>query len=472
MGITVETIVPAERDRVWRYFAAPGAFQRLSPPFLPLRPSEEATSLRGGTARLALSSSLPGVLGRPVGPRWVARHDPTGYVEGAEFVDRCDSAPYRQLTGWTHHHSFGDVTGPRGQRWTTVRDEVRARMPRSVLARAFAYRHRQLAGDLAAADRLAELGLDGPLTVAVTGASGLVGTQLCALLSTAGHRVIKLVRGAADGPDERHWDVSYPVADLLDGVDVLVHLAGEPIAARFTAEHVSALHDSRVGPTRALAELVAERGGATAMICASAVGYYGADRGDETLSEDAEAGSGVLAEVVTAWEQACRPAVEAGVRVVNMRTGIVLSAAGGVLGALAPLFSAGLGGRLGSGRQWMSWIAVDDLVDLYHRAVVDGGLSGPINAVAPEAVRNTDFTRTLARTVRRPALLPVPAAGPAALLGRDGARELALADQRVVPSRLLGLDHRFRYPGLPEALAHELGRETVPDRYEFIDSAG
>ena len=162
------------------------------------------------------------------------------------------------------------------------------------------------------------------------------------------------------------------------------------------------------------------------LISASAIGYYGYDRGDETLTEDSERGDGFLADVVADWEDATAPAEQAGTRVVRVRTGIVQSPAGGTLRLFRPLFSAGLGGRLGSGRQWLSWIGIDDLVDVYHRALWDTDLSGPVNAVAPEPVRNVDYTRTLAHVLHRPALLPVPPLGPRVLLGEQGARELAL----------------------------------------------
>lgn len=157
------------------------------------------------------------------------------------------------------------------------------------------------------------------------------------------------------------------------------------------------------------------------------------------------------------WEAATAPASDAGLRVVTVRTGIVQAAAGGTLRLFRPLFAAGLGGRLGSGRQWVSWIGLDDLLDVYYRALWDDRVTGPVNAVAPEPVRNADYTRTLAQVLHRPAVLPVPSVGPKVLLGAQGARELAEADQRVLPTRLAALDHRFRHPRLADALAHQLG---------------
>ena len=456
MSIDLTCSVPVTVDEAWRYLAAPGAFRRLSPPFMPLRPVREADSLRDGVAVLEPRTALPGPLAARFGPRWVARHDPAGYTEGERFVDRCTSQPYAAATGWVHTHTV--TAGPGGT--ALLGDRVDARVPGRLLAPVFAYRYRQMAADL---NRIARFGgARGPLTVAITGASGLVGTDLAALLGVAGHHVIRLVRGRAGGPGERQWDPADPARDLLEGVDVLVHLAGASIAGRFTDAHLTAVRESRIGPTRRLAELVADRDGATAMVCASAVGYYGADRGDEPLTEDSDRGSGPLADIVTEWERACEPARRSGARVVTVRTGIVLSGAGGMLPVLAAVTRSGLGGRLGSGRQWMSWIGLDDLSDVYLRAVADTGLSGVVNAVAPEPVTNRGFTRELGSALHRPTVVPVPAWAPGVLLGPRGADELALADQRVVPTALTGAGHTFRHPTLRAALAHEFGAESVP----------
>ena len=296
-----------------------------------------------------------------------------------------------------------------------------------------------------------------PMTLAMTGASGLVGSALSAFLSTGGHRVVRLVRHPARDGDERQWDPASPAADLLAGIDAVVHLAGASIAGRFTAEHRRAVADSRIEPTRRLAELAAASAVGT-FVSASAIGYYGYDRGEEALTEKSERGDGFLADVVEQWEDACEPAAVGGVRVVRVRTGIVQSPRGGTLRLLRPLFSAGLGGRIGDGRQWLSWIGIDDLVDVYHRALWDDALAGPVNAVAPQPVRNSEYTRVLARVLHRPALLPVPSFGPAILLGKQGARELAEANQRVTPTALIKAGHTFRTEDLGLTLRHLLGR--------------
>ncbi|MEE6175945.1 TIGR01777 family oxidoreductase [Mycobacterium sp. 050134] len=449
MGLEFSTVVDAPIDDVFAWHARPGAFARLSPPWQPMRLLTEASSLRDGRATLAL----------PGGLRWVAVHQPDGYDPPRRFVDAIGgdgpaALPARMAVRWRHTHDFEDVGGGR----TRVIDRVDTPVPGSLLRPMFVYRHRQLADDLAAHRLGAEHGL-GAATIAVTGSSGLVGSALTAFLSTGGHRVIRLVRGQPRSDDERRWNAQDPDPRLLDGVDAVIHLAGASIAGRFTAKHRKAIRDSRIGPTRRLAELLGRSGPRPpALICASAIGYYGYDRGDATLTEDSGRGDGFLADVVAEWEDATAPAEQAGARVVRVRTGIVQSPRGGTLRLMRPLFGAGLGGRLGDGRQWLSWIGIDDLVDVYHRALWDTALSGPVNAVAPQPVRNSEYTEMLARVLHRPALLPVPSLGPRLLLGGQGARELACASQRVLPAKLIAAGHRFRQPQLDEALRHLLGR--------------
>jgi uncharacterized protein len=447
MGIEHESVVGHPLAEVFAWHARPGAMRRLVPPWQPMEVIAEAQSLADGRA----------VLGLPAGLRWVAQHDPAGFDPPHRFVDVLSSQgpaswPARIIGRWTHTHEFSEAgTG------TRVYDRVDAPVPAAALRPTFVYRHRQLADDLAAHREARDAGLQ-PLVVAISGASGLVGTALSAFLSTGGHRVIRLVRHRAQATDERQWDPDRPAPDLLSGVDAVVHLAGASIAGRFTEAHKEAVRDSRIGPTRRLAEAAAGAAdGPKSFVSASAIGIYGFDRGDAVLCEESVRGDGFLADVVADWEAAVQPAREAGLRVVSVRTGIVQSAAGGTLRLFRPLFAAGLGGRVGRGDQWLSWIALDDLLDVYYRALYDDRLSGPVNAVAPAPVRNVDYTKTLARLLHRPALLPVPSFGPRLLLGKQGSRELAEASQRVVPTKLETLGHGFRHPGIDGALAHELG---------------
>lgn len=452
MSLRYASVVDSPRDEVFAWHTRPGAFNRLSPPWQPMRVVSEADSLADGRARLAL----------PGGLRWVAEHQPDAYDPPRRFVDQVAadgpaSLPVRLAVRWRHTHDFDEVD----DHSTRVIDRVDTPVPAFALRPTFIYRHQQLADDLASHRRAAESGLS-PQTVAVTGSSGLVGSALTALLSTGGHRVIRLVRHAVTNPAERQWNPDDPDPQLLAGVDAVIHLAGASIAGRFTDAHRRAVRDSRIAPTRRLAELIARTDGRPAvLLSASAIGFYGYDRGDEPLTEDSERGDGFLADVVAEWEDATAPAEQAGVRVVRVRTGIVQSPRGGTLRLLRPLFNAGLGGPIGDGHQWLSWIGVDDLVDVYHRGLWDTALSGPVNAVAPQPARNADYTRTLAHILHRPAVLPVPPLGPRLLLGEQGARELACANQNVVPARLQQAGHQFRHPDLEHALRHVLGRTRI-----------
>lgn len=453
MGIKYASILDHPIDEVFAWHTRPGAMRRLVPPWQPMRVVKETESLADGTA----------ILGLPAGLRWIARHDPAAYEPPHQFRDVLSSdglmtLPPRIIGWWRHTHRFSDA----GDGTTGMHDEVDTTVPGAMLRSTFAYRHRQLAEDLAAHRDAANAGAK-PMVIAMTGSSGLVGTALAAFLSTGGHRVIRLVRRDPHTADERRWEPSKPAADLLDGVDAVVHLAGESIAGRFTDAHRRAIRDSRIEPTRRLAEVAAAAGGGPrTFVSASAIGFYGYDCGDTVLNEDSPRGDGFLADVVADWEAATAPAADAGLRVVTVRTGIVQSSAGGTLKLLRPLFAAGLGGRLGSGRQWLSWIGIDDLLDVYYRALYDTRLTGPVNAVGPEPVRNAEYTRALAATMHRPALLPVPSFGPRLLLGKQGAVELAEANQRVRPGRLDALGHRFRSTTVTDALAHQLGHDPAP----------
>lgn len=455
---TRQTLIPGvNAAEVFDWHARPGAMARLAPAALVRIISPTAAGLEiGARARLRVGPG-PGL-------GWTAGHTSrSGPDEGASpygFVDQQLRGPF---ASWTHHHQFIDHPDS-----CVVREEVTWALPlplRAGTARVqkavdqmLAYRSRQLRDDLGWTARHAGAP---PLTVAVSGASGLVGRQLTAFLSAQGHRVLRLVRGGVVGAGSIAWS---PEGDWIDvealrEVDVVVHLAGEPIGKRFTAAHKKRILASRTRSTavmaRALASLAGD-GRDRALVCASAMGWYGADTGDQVLTEDLPAGEGLLADVCQAWESAADPARVAGVRTVHVRTGIVQSTAGGQLALQLPLFRAGLGGPLGSGRQWMSWICLDDLVELYALAVVTPELSGPVNAVAPHPVRDEEYAQTLARLLHRPHALRVPRLGPEVLLGSDGARELALANNRMSASLALEWGHQFRHPTLASALAHEL----------------
>lgn len=296
--------------------------------------------------------------------------------------------------------------------------------------------------------------------VLVSGASGLIGKSLVSSLQAHGHGVWRLVRRPAGSCDEISWDPERGILPVreLEGFDSVVHLAGENVASgRWTAARKTAIRDSRVEGTGLLARRLAELDRRpSVLVSASAIGFYG-DRGDEILDETSAAGDGFLARTCVEWEACADPARAAGIRVVHPRIGVVLAGHGGALARMLMPFRLGLGGRLGSGRQWMSWIALDDVVSVLETAIADERLAGPVNAAAPEPVRNAEFTRVLACTLGRPALAPVPAFALRALAG-GLADELLLASIRVAPRALERCGFRHARPTLEEALASLLCR--------------
>ena len=300
-----------------------------------------------------------------------------------------------------------------------------------------------------------------PLTVAVSGSSGLIGSALLERLRQDGHTVVPMVRRPAkDG--EIHYDPRNGVLDpeSLVGVDAVVHLAGAGIGdRRWTDRYRREILESRTLSTSLIAEAmasVANRGGPRVLLSGSAIGFYGAT-GDEELNERSAAGDGFLADVCRAWEAATSPAEDAGVRVVHLRTGIVLSPRGGALKKLLPLFRFGLGGRMGSGRQWQSWISLGDEVGAIV-FLLTADISGAVNLTAPAPVTNAEFTKVLASTLSRPALVPVPSFGPKLLLGGELADALLFTGQRVLPERLTDAGYSFEHPTLSEALGTLLQR--------------
>lgn len=287
------------------------------------------------------------------------------------------------------------------------------------------------------------------MKVLVTGSHGLVGSQLTPFLETQGHQVVKLVRHR-ESPDELVWDPDQEKIDhsQLEGFDAVVHLAGDNIASsRWTARKKANILTSRVNGTKLLCKALSLLDNPPAvLISSSAVGYYG-NRADEVLNEESSAGSGFLADVCQKWESATSTAQQKGIRVVQLRTGVVLSSKGGALAKMLPPFLIGAGGKLGSGKQYMSWISLDDLVAIIYHVLLHKELNGPVNAVTPNPVTNIQFTAALAQALHRPALFPVPALAIHMLLG-EMADELLLASTRVYPDKLLASGYSFRHPEL------------------------
>lgn len=299
------------------------------------------------------------------------------------------------------------------------------------------------------------------MRVLVTGSNGLLGSALVPSLTQDGHEVVRLTHSPRPKLDNViAWDPAAGVLDaaLLEGMDAVVHLAGENIAAgRWTADRKRRILESRVKGTKLLADSLARLARPPrCLVSASAIGFYG-DRGQEILQEDSSPGTGFLPEVCAGWERASQPVTARGIRLVTLRIGIVLSSRGGALPRMLLPFRLGLGGRTGNGRQYMSWIELDDLVRVIRHSMATDSLSGPVNAVAPNPVTNREFTRALGRILSRPALFVMPAFAARIALG-EMAEELLLASARVLPAALLGSEFSFRFPQIEAALAHALNR--------------
>lgn len=442
--------LPVSAAEAFAWHARPGAFERLCPPWERI----EVLARRGG-----IEDGAWLMLEQWIGPVWLTMEaEHFGFAEGREFNDRLIRGPFAR---WEHCHRFTDTPERAG---SELCDDIVFSLPggapanalagglvRGKLGRMFAWRHAVTAADLTLWKRWAHRPR---LRVLVSGSTGLVGRTLCALLTTQGHEVIRLVRGVPAAPDE------VVLGRLAEAgrIDAVVHLAGENIAGgRWTEARRRRIMDSRVEGTRALVAALGrlpER--PSVFLGSSAVGYYG-DRGEVRCAEDERPGRGFLSEVCQAWERETRAAESLGMRTVCLRTGVVLTPAGGALKKLLPVFRAGLGGRLGDGRMWMSWISIDDLVGVIAQALVDETIAGAVNAVAPQPVTNAGFTRELSAVLGRPAVLPVPARALRAVFG-DMADETLLASTRAEAAKLIAAGYDFRHKTLGAALRHVLGR--------------
>jgi uncharacterized protein (TIGR01777 family) len=288
--------------------------------------------------------------------------------------------------------------------------------------------------------------------VLVSGASGPIGAALLPSLKSRGFQITRLVRGQPSGEDQISWDPAEPLApESISGFDAVIHLAGESVVGRWTSRKKTKIRDSRVLGTRNLAQSLAQaKDRPRVLISASAVGYYG-DRGEELLREESPSGSGFLAEVCREWEAANQPASEAGIRTAQIRIGVVLSPSGGALQKMLPPFRMGVGGNLGSGRQWVSWVHIQDLVGAVHHILKTDLLQGPVNLVAPKPVTNAEFTKTLGAVLSRPTIFPVPAFAAKLAFGQM-AEEVLLGSQRVEPAKLIASGYPFQYTDLRKAL--------------------
>lgn len=453
------SIIDTTADELGAWHFREGAIHRLIPPWESIEVVREASPLvDGAVAEIHIRKG-------PIRTTLIAEHD---CVEPPRrFVDRQRSGPFR---AWRHEHRFtaaaaGAELSDRIEFELPFGAAGRALLARTMtkeIARQFDFRHRRTRADLARHAEIAARFGARPLRVGVTGASGLVGRQLCAFLSTGGHEIVRFVRGKANGPAEIAWNPRDPEHGVdpaaLETLDAVVHLAGAGIAeGRWTPERKREILESRVLGTQAIARGLARASPRPrVLVSASAIGFYG-DRGSDWVDEKSARGDGFLADVVEAWEGAAEEARAAGVRVVHARVGVVLTASGGALRKMLNPFMLGAGGPIGSGQQGFSWISLDDALGAMLFALRDESLAGPVNLVSPMALPQRGFARVLGRVLHRPSFAPLPAFMVRALFGEMGQR-LLLEGALVRPSVLEARGFRFEHESLEQALRFELGR--------------
>ena len=434
----------------------PAAFDRLTPPWEKVRPVDDADEIKNGNRHVFR------VKMGPLWRRWVAEFK--FCKPKSEFTDVQVEGPF---SSYQHRHRFVEKT----KKSSLLVDSIEYKLPlgflgkffgdwlvRKKLDAAFRYRHRITMQDLARESLAPKVT---PMTILITGASGLVGRALIPFLRNAGHTILTLSRSPKEGDESAlTWDPDEGQVNLSNSgtIDAVVHLAGENIASgRWTKKVKDRIYYSRKKGTRLLADALAKLSKPPkVLVSASGINYYESSP-LITHTEDGPPGTSFLSEVCRVWEGETWPATDAGIRTVQLRIGVVLSAAGGALAKMKLPFQLGGGGPIGNGRQRMSWISIDDLVDIIHRAIVDEKMNGPVNAVAPQVVSNAEFGKTLGKVLNRPAILPMPAFVLRKLVG-ELADEALLSDFAVAPQRLNEAGYTFRFTDLEDALRHLLGR--------------
>ena len=447
-----------------------GAFERLNPPWQQFKVIERKGNIQNnGTVKIKMK------IGGPIHTTWLIKH--SDYVEGKQFKD---SQIKGLFSSWTHTHLFNSLelsscilddhieySLPGG----TVSEIIASSLINKKLNQMFGYRHLLTRNDLrvhATANKIR--GNDRPMTIGITGSSGFLGSSLIPFLTTGGHRVIRFVRHPTRDNDFNlknvksvQWNPSSAsLDDKIDNenIDAVVNLAGENIFGRWTREKKKRIFDSRVNTTRSLCKLLSSLDKPPkVLVSASATGYYG-DRGDEMLTEESQSSIGFLSDVCRNWEKSTQIAKESGIRVVNLRIGIVLSSSGGMLSKILPLVKLGLGGRIGNGNQYMSWIGLDDLLGLIVYTIADESISGPVNAVSPNPVTNADFTTTLGKVLSRPTIFSIPESIIKLALGEELANAAILLSSRVFPGHLIKIGYQFRFSDLESVLRHTLGKSV------------
>ncbi|MBC2715464.1 MAG: TIGR01777 family protein [Desulfobacteraceae bacterium] len=448
--------INAPAEEVFKWHARPGAIERLSPPWDPLEIISQTGGIHtGAEVKMKLKAG-------PIPIKWHARH--VEYQENILFQDIQVKGPFSK---WIHTHRFEDLDRTK----CILEDSIEYALPFHPLGTAvmepfvekklkqiFTYRHNTTIADMAAHQLRKD---QGPLNILISGASGLLGSSLIPFLRTGGHHVMQLVRRPPDNEKgEIRWDPANGWIDLddTDAIDAVIHLSGENIGeGHWTREKKKRIIDSRVQSTRLIAETISQmKNPPRVFLSASAIGFYG-DRGDILVDESDMVGNDFISDVCRMWEESTDAAVAAGIRTASLRIGIVLSPQGGALGKLLLPFTLGIGGKISTGRQYMSWISIDDTIGAIHHALFDDKISGPVNLVSPNPVTNKEFTLRLAKVLSRPAYFTVPKFAIETVFGEMG-RETILSSTRVKPGVLSETEYSFRHPDLEGALRHLLGK--------------
>jgi uncharacterized protein (TIGR01777 family) len=452
--------ITAPAETVFSWFDAPGAFERLLPPWLAVKMLELSGGIKDGSLALAVTKG-------PFSVKWSFQHDQ--YVSGRQFRDYQIEGPFKL---WAHLHQVE----PDGEDGCYLVDSIEYELPAGVpakfiashyidseLRKLFSFRHKLIASDI---EQQRQYGEVKRMKVLISGSTGLIGAALTTFMLSQGHSVVRLIRpkshanaAHSNGGSAIVWDPDSGKIDsaALEGFDAVIHLGGENLAdGRWSEARKSELIKSRVESTRLLSQTLASlKQPPKVFLVASAIGFYG-NRGEETLDEGSSRGPGFLAELCEAWESACQPAAKAGIRVVNLRLGVVLSTKGGALAKMLLPFQLGAGGEIGNGGQYFSWVSLDDVSGAVLHALKTESLSGPVNITAPNPVTNKQFTKALGKVLVRPTLIPIPTFGLRALFG-EMADECLIAGQKVMPVKLQKSNYQFRNTEIEPTLRQILG---------------
>lgn len=465
--------------KLFEWHVKEGAFERLNPPWQRFKVIERKGNIRnGGTIKIKIK------IGGPLYSTLLVKH--YDYIDGKQFRDTQIKGIFKS---WTHTHLFK----PLGLSSCMLEDNIEYSTSRSIIGKRIAsnlidkklnqmfyYRHSVTRGDLQIHSAINKIRGDGrPLTIAITGSSGFIGSSLIPFLTTGGHRVIRMIRTPLKHDNDYNnnnlnnikfiqWNPATAFANVSSlndnnyNIDAVVNLAGENIFGKWTEEKKKRIFDSRINTTKSLCRLLSSLDRPPkVLVSASATGYYG-DRHDEILTEESplqhSSSNDFLSDVCMNWEKSTQIAKESGIRIVNIRIGTVLSSSGGILSKILPAFKMGFGGRIGNGSQYMSWIGLDDLITLILYAIADKSIIGPVNAVSPNPITNADFTKTLGKVLSRPTMFSIPEFVIKKAVGEELANAAILSSSRVIQRQLIKLGYKFRFPSLELVLHYTFGK--------------